>query len=219
MLLFLPPLIALILTGSTTLLLSLGEWGEWGVPTLLVTLPPPMGFTPQDLLSARVSRLPPRLSIFASFTSQVPYPRQFLRSFMMVTIIPHLLGGFVMLLHLLSTIIMHLHLWRLHLHSLLCRCVLCLKRISLLLWHWTLPCSKQPSSSGSIGPSSTSSWRHFSCPGSLFFSVGLLSHCGSSSAFGAFQASCHQGLHSLFGCARHDPVLSSSTRVCHSAFR
>jgi len=107
---------------------------------VLVTLPPPMGFTPQDLLSARVSRLPPRLSIFASFTSQVPYPRQFLRLFMMVTIIPHLLGGFVMLLHLLSTIIMHLHLWRLRLHSLLRRCVLCLKRISLLLWHWTLPC-------------------------------------------------------------------------------
>jgi hypothetical protein len=140
MLLFLPPLVAPILTGSTALLLSSGEWGEWGVLASSVTLPPPMGFTPQDLLSARVSRLPPRLSIFASFTSQVPYPRRFLRSSLAVTIIPHLLGGFVMLLHLLSTIIMRLHLWRRRLHLLLRRCVLCLKRISLLLRRWTLPC-------------------------------------------------------------------------------
>ncbi len=140
MLLFLPPLVAPVLMGSTALLLSLGEWGEWWVLASLVALPPPIGFTPQDLFSARVSRLPPRLSVFASFTSQVPFPRQFLRSSLAVTIIPHLLGGFVMLLHLLSTIIMRLHLWHLHLHSLLCRCVLCLKRISLLLRRRTLPC-------------------------------------------------------------------------------
>jgi hypothetical protein len=89
------------------------------------------GFYPSSL-SARVSRLPPRLSIFASFTSQVPFPRQFLRSSLVVTIIPHLLGFFVMLLHLLSTIIMRLQLWHLRLHLLLCRCILCLKRISLL---------------------------------------------------------------------------------------
>ena len=71
------------------------------------------------------------------------------------------------------------------------------------------PGSKQPSGGGSISPFSTSSWRLDSCPGSFFFSVGPLSHYGSSLAFGAFQATCHQGCQNLFGCARHGPVLSS----------
>jgi hypothetical protein len=110
-----PPLVTPILTGSTALLLSLGEWGERGVLALSVALSPPIGFTPHNLFSARVSLLPPRLSIIASFTSQVPFPRWFLRSSLAVTIVPHLLGGFDMLLHLLRTIIMRLHLWHLRL--------------------------------------------------------------------------------------------------------
>ena len=134
-----PPLVTPILTGLTALLLSLGEWGERGVLALSVALPPPISFTPHDLFSARVSLLPPRLSVIASFTSQVPFPRRFLRSSLAVAITPHLLGGFNMLLHLLRTIMMRLHLWHLRLRSLLRRCVLCLKRISLLLRRQTLP--------------------------------------------------------------------------------
>jgi hypothetical protein len=140
MFLFLPPLVAPILTGLTALLLSPGEWGEWGVLAALVACHPPVGFSPQDLLSAWVSLLPPWLSIIASFISQVSFPRRFLRLSLAAVIIAHLQGGFVMLLHLLRTIIMRLHLWQLRLLLLLCRCVLCLKRISLLLWCRTLPC-------------------------------------------------------------------------------
>jgi hypothetical protein len=77
MLLFLPPLVASILMGLTALLLFPGEWGEWGVLALLVALHPPMGFSPQDLLSTWVSLLPPLLSIIVSFISQVPFPGRF----------------------------------------------------------------------------------------------------------------------------------------------
>ena len=138
MLLFLSHPVTQILAGSTALLLSLGEWGEWGVSALLVALPPPMGFTPHDLLSAWGSLIPPRLSIIADFISKVSFPRQFLRSSLAAAIITHLLGGLVMLLHLLSTIIMRLHLWHLRLRLLLHRCVLCLMKISLLLQHQDL---------------------------------------------------------------------------------
>ena len=120
------------------LLLSSGEWGEWGVLASSVALHPPMGSTPHDLLLARVSLLPPRLSII-SFTSPVRFPRRFPRLSLAVTIIIHFLGGFSMLLHLLCTILMRLHLWHLRLRSLLCCCVLCLTRIGLLLRHRTLP--------------------------------------------------------------------------------
>jgi hypothetical protein len=107
---------------------------------LSVVLPPPtLGFTPRDLRSAWVSLLPPRLSTIARFTSQVPFTRRFLRSSLAVTVIPHLLGGFVMPLFLVHNIIMRLHLWRLRLRLLLRRCVLCLKMISLLLLRRTLP--------------------------------------------------------------------------------
>jgi hypothetical protein len=129
-----------IMTGSTALLLSSGEWGEMRFLALSVALPPPMlGFTPHDLRSARVSLLPPRLSIIARYTSQVPLTRRFLRSSLAMTIIPHLLGGFVMPLLLVRNIIMRLHLWRLRLRLLFRRCVLCLKMISLLLRRRTLP--------------------------------------------------------------------------------
>ena len=107
---------------------------------MLVTLHPPTGFSPQDLLSTWVSLLPPLLSIIASFISQVPFLRRFLRLSLVVIVITQLLGGFVMLPHLLRTIVMCLHLWRLRLLSLLCHCALCLRRISLLLWRRTLPC-------------------------------------------------------------------------------
>lgn len=139
MLLFLPPLVAPILTGSTALLLSSGDWGQLGVLALSVVLLPPMGFTHHDLRSAWVSLLPPRLSIIARFNSLEPFTKRFLWSSLAVTIIPHLLGGFVMPLHLVRTIIMRLHLWHLRLRSLLRRCVLCLKMISLLLRRQTLP--------------------------------------------------------------------------------
>jgi hypothetical protein len=139
-LLFLPPLVALILTGSPALLLSPGEWGVWRVPALSVALPPPMGFSPQDLHSTRASLLPPLLSIIASSISWVPFPRWFLRLSLVAIVISQLLWGLVMLLHLLCTIVMRLHLWRLHLLPLLRRWVLCLTRISLLLWRWTSPC-------------------------------------------------------------------------------
>jgi len=99
-----------------------------------------MGFSPQELLSTRVSLLPPLLSIIASSISRVPFPRRFLRLFLGAIVISQLLGGFVMLLHLLRTIVMCLHLWRLRLLSLLRRCVLCLERISLLLQRRTSPC-------------------------------------------------------------------------------
>ena len=105
-----------------------------------VALPPPMGFSPHNLLSTRVSRLPPLLSIIASSISRVPFPRRYLRLSLVAIVISLLLGGFVMRLHLLCMIIMCLHLWRLCLLSLLCRCVLCLRRISLLLWRRTSPC-------------------------------------------------------------------------------
>ena len=219
--------------GSTALLLSPGEWGEWGVLALLVALHPPMGFFPQDLLSARVSLLPPRLSIITSFISQVPFPMRFLWLSLVEIVIIHLVGGLVMLLHLLRTIIMRLHLWRLRLLLLLCRCILCLKRISLLLWRRTLPCLSWlqmpllwwfhcpllhllPASL--LPPLLHILLASLLMPRLLFFSVGPLSHCGSL-AFGAFQASCHQGRQSIFGCARHDPVLSLSTRVYHLTFR
>ena len=107
---------------------------------MAIALHPSMGFTPQDLLSARVSLLPPRLSIITSFISQVPFPMRFLWLSLVEIVIIHLVGGLVMLLHLLRTIIMRLHLWWLRLLLLLCRCVLYLKRISLLLWRQTLPC-------------------------------------------------------------------------------
>lgn len=137
--LFPPPPVAPILTGSTALLLSSGDWGQLGVLALSVVLLPPMGFTHHDLRSAWVSLLPPRLSIIARFNSLEPFTKRFLWSSLAVTIIPHLLGGFVMPLHLVRTIIMRLHLWHLRLRSLLRRCVLCLKMISLLLRRQTLP--------------------------------------------------------------------------------
>ena len=113
--------------------------GEWGVLASLGALPPPMDSTPHDLLLARVSLLPPRLSIIVSFTSPVPFPKLFPRSSLAVTIIIHFLGGFSRLLHLLRTIIIQLHLWCLRLHLLLRRCILCLLRICLLLRRRTLP--------------------------------------------------------------------------------
>jgi len=208
MIFFLPPLVAPILTGSMALLLSSGEWGEWGVLTSSVALPPPLGSTPHDLLLARISLLPPRLSIIVSFTSPVPFPRRFPRSSLAVTIIIHFLRGFSMLLHLLCTIIMRPV-------SFVSQGSVCFFGIGR---YHVFPGSKQPSGGGSISPFSTSSWRLDSCPSSFFFSVGPLSHYGSSLAFGAFQATCHQGCQSLFGCARHDPVLSSSMRALHPAF-
>jgi hypothetical protein len=54
---------------------------------LLIALPPPMGFSPQDLLSTRVSLLPPLLSIIASSISQVPFPRRFLQLSLVAIII------------------------------------------------------------------------------------------------------------------------------------
>jgi hypothetical protein len=113
-LLFLPPLDVLILMGLPALLLSQGEWGVWGVPASSVALPPPMGFSPQNLLSTRVSQLPPLLSIIASSISRVPFPRRYLRLSLVAIVISLLLGGFVMRLHLLRTIIMCLHLCTSH---------------------------------------------------------------------------------------------------------
>jgi hypothetical protein len=184
--------------------------------------PPQLRLRPGRLLPPSPAML---LFIIADFISKVPFPRQFLRSSLAVAIITHLLGGLVMLLHLLSTIIMRLHLWHLRLRLLLCHCVFCLMKISLLLQRQDLTMSfLSPRNPPTAVPGSsfTSSWRHYSCPspscpGSFFFYVGPLSHCSSSLVFGAFQAPHHQGRQSLFGCAQHDPVLSSSTRVHHPA--
>jgi hypothetical protein len=114
-------------------MLPLLSWGAWGFLASLVAPPTPMGFILHGPPPPRVSPLLSRPRIIARSTSRIPFPKGFLQSSLVVIIITRLL-------HLLGGILMCLHLWRLCLRSLLCRCVLCLMGISLLLWRRALPC-------------------------------------------------------------------------------
>ena len=139
LLLSLSPLVVRILTVSTVPLLSL-EWGaweglgvlvdltDWGVWVIVVPLPavPP---------SPDSRHTPPTMMTFDPTTSLAQSRTRFLLSYSTIMGLLHLLE-FLFLLRL-RDIIMALHLWRLHLRLLLCRCVLCPMKIFLPLQLWT----------------------------------------------------------------------------------